>query len=71
MANAPVYVVRTTQVPGVAYRVSKAEYDYLVELGLVASLDEVVVPADQVVITDGQVPANPAVGTVWFDRSQP
>lgn len=62
---AAVYTVRTTLNPGVQYDVSQAEYEQLTDLGLVASLDGVVVPVDQVVIsaTEPVVP----VGIVWFN----
>lgn len=65
---AAVYTVRTTLNPGVAYGVSQAEYEQLSDLGLVASLDGVTVPVDQVVISP-TAPVAPPVGTVWFNTS--
>lgn len=65
---AVVYTVRVTQIPGVPFGVSRDEYEYLVEQGILASLDGVTVPADRVVISPTAPPA-PAVGLVWFNTS--
>lgn len=73
MAAAPVYTVRVTQIPGVPFQVNRDEYEYLVEQGILASLDGVTVPADQVVISaiDPALTTPPPVGTVWFNKSAP
>lgn len=63
-----VYVVTTTLGP--QYEVGQDEYENLVELGLVASLDEVVIPAAQVIVSPS-MPTSPAFGTVWFNTSIP
>lgn len=68
---AAVYTVTITINPGVEYRMSKAEYEHVVEQGIFASLVAVTVPVDEVVITDGTEPASPALGVVWFNRSIP
>lgn len=70
MANPAVYVVRTTLNPGVQISVPRAEYDHLVELGVVQSLDSVTVPADQILIQT-TTPVAPQVGQVWFNTSAP
>lgn len=68
MATAPVYVVRTTLNPGVAYNASRAEYEQLIELGILASLDAVVTPPDSIVIRTTELPGD-FVGQVWFNPS--
>lgn len=65
---ASVYVVTTTIGP--QYRVSQAEYEQLLELNLVASLDLVFVPPDDVVASPTP-PVSPAVGTVWANTTIP
>lgn len=70
MARPPVYVVRSTINPGVPYNATRAEYEHLVELGILESLDEVVIPADQVLIQT-TTPTSPLVGDVWFNTSIP
>jgi hypothetical protein len=67
MAEA-VYVVRTTINPGVTYRVNRAEYEHLVELGILDSLDEVVTPPDPIAVQATE-PTAPFVGLVWFNTS--
>lgn len=66
MANAAVYVVRTTLNPTVPYRVDRAEYEHLVELGILAALDEVITPPDPIVIQTTE-PVAPLVGLIWFN----
>lgn len=70
MAQAAVYVVRSTLNPSVAYNATRAEYEYLLELGILSSLDGVVVPADQVLV-QSTTPVSPQVGQVWFNTSIP
>jgi hypothetical protein len=67
---AAVYTVTTTINPGVQYPVSQDEYERLQDLGLVASLVGVTVPADAVVVST-IAPASPAVGQVWANNSIP
>jgi hypothetical protein len=68
---ASVYTITTSLLPGVQLDVEQAELERLQELGAVTDVIAVNVPADRVVITDGEIPPTPAVGTVWFDRSMP
>lgn len=68
---ASIYTIRTSLVPGVDLPVDQAELERLEELGVIDAVLAVSVPADRVVITDGEIPPEPAVGTVWFDRSMP
>lgn len=70
MAKPSVYVVRTTQNPGVAYNVSRAEYERLLELQILAALDLIYAPPDDIVVSTTE-PASPAVGLVWFNPSIP
>lgn len=67
MADA-VYRVHVTTTPAVQYEVSRGEYEYLVRLGLIATLDEVVIPADKVIIQTAD-PVSPQVGDIWFNAS--
>jgi hypothetical protein len=67
---AAVYTVTTTINPGVQYPVSQDEYERLSDLGLVASLVSVTVPADAVIVSTIQ-PSAPAVGQVWANNSIP
>lgn len=61
-----VYRVHVTTNPTVQFEVPRGEYEYLVRLGLILSLDEVVVPADKVLIQTTD-PVGPTVGQVWFN----
>lgn len=70
MAKAPVYVVRSTLNSTVAYNASRAEYEHLIELGILLSLDEVITPPDDVIVS-ATTPASPAVGQVWFNTTIP
>lgn len=67
---AAVYVVTVTSNPGVQYRVPRAEYEYLLELGLLASLVEVIAPRDEIVVSTTE-PTAPFLGLVWFNPSIP
>jgi hypothetical protein len=64
MAAEAVYVVRSTLNPAVSYRTDRAEYEHLIELNILDSLDEVVIPADQIVVQTTE-PVAPAVGLIW------
>lgn len=67
-----IYVVELTINPGVQLEVDAAEYERLTELGLVASLDDVYVPADKVVVSNTLPASPPPAGTVlWFNPSIP
>lgn len=66
MANAARYRVVTTLGP--TYDVLQAEYEQLLEQDLVASLDLVFVPPDEVV-AQPDPPTSPAVGTVWANTT--
>lgn len=68
---ASIYTITTTLLPGVPVDVEQPELERLTELGAVATIISVRVTEDRVVITDGEIPPVPAVGTVWFDRSMP
>lgn len=66
MAQQPVYVVRTTQNPTVAYNVTRTEYERLIELNILASLDLVFTPPDPIVIRTTELPGD-FVGQIWFN----
>lgn len=70
MARDPVYVVRSTLNPTVPYNASRAEYEHLIELGILDSLDEVVTPPDPIVVQT-TAPASPFVGLIWFNPNIP
>lgn len=70
MAKPAVYVVRSTLNPTVQVPASRAEYERLVELNVLEALDEVFVPADEIVIQT-TAPVAPTVGLIWFNPNVP
>lgn len=67
---ASIYTVTTSLYgPGVEIDVDQAELERLDELDLITAIVSVRVTENRVVITDGEIPPTPAIGTVWFDRS--
>lgn len=68
MAKPAVYVVRSTLNPTVPVNATRTEYERLIELGILDSLDEVFVPPDDIVI-QATAPVSPTVGLVWFNTN--
>lgn len=66
-----IFTVTTTLQPGVQLDIDAAELERLDELGAIDQILAVDAPADRVVITDGEIPTDRPIGTVWFDRSMP
>lgn len=65
-----VYVVTTTLNPGTQLRVSRNEYDRLIELGYLSSLIEIIAPTADIVVSTTEPPA-PAVGLIWHNPTVP
>lgn len=63
-----VYTIETVGRPGVQYKVTLAEYERLTDLGQVATLVAVSVPADEIEVNPIE-PVNPSIGLVWANPS--
>lgn len=66
----PIYRVTVTQYPGVTFDTDRAEYERLVDLGILDTLVEVVTPPEKIVVSTTEPdPAVRYVGLIWANPS--